>query len=258
MGLMAIVPIGPVDEELYNAHIDGALQIIFGAWARVLTLGGAVINSLYQQLAEKMALGEEADQDAIADLRDRIDACNDALYASSETALDETDRVLGLSPDTYSLREAFMAFSNAFHATINDLCPVRTGFLRSTCNCILNGETIICFANAEYAQYVEYGTSRMSAQPYFEPAIEDGIRAMKPILDDMADRANQGSISDGRRGAVNVQGAAANESFDIASAIDGVAMFILGLLLIAIKEIIQYILDDVFDYYLSNYEIMII
>jgi len=25
MGLMAVVPIGPVDEELYNAHIDGAL-----------------------------------------------------------------------------------------------------------------------------------------------------------------------------------------------------------------------------------------
>lgn len=258
MGLMAVVPIGPVDEGLYNAHIDGALQIIFGAWSRVFTLGGAVLDSLYQQLAEEMALGEEADQDVIADLRNRIDEGHDALHASSETALDEMDRVSGLSPDTYSLREAFMAFSNAFHATINDLCPVRTGFLRSTCDCILNGDTIICFANAEYAQYVEYGTSRMSAQPYFEPAIEDGIRAMKPILDDMADRANQGSISDGRRGAVNVQGAAADESSDVASVIGGVAMFILGLLLMAVKEIIQSILDDVFDYYLSNYEIQII
>ena len=69
-------------------------------------------------------------------------------------------------------------------AVINDAqanCPVRTGYLRSTIGdgAIVSQTYCSIPVSCEYAQYVEYGTYKMEAQPYFEPAIE-------MYLDDLA------------------------------------------------------------------------
>jgi hypothetical protein len=41
--------------------------------------------------------------------------------------------------------------------------------------------------NVRYSIYVEYGTSRMEAQPYLRPAIEDAVRSLDNHVDDADD-----------------------------------------------------------------------
>ena len=56
------------------------------------------------------------------------------------------------------------------------ICPVDTGYLQSSID--WEGDDICgaVEAEAEYAQYVEYGTWKMRAQPYFTPAVEYGAQ----------------------------------------------------------------------------------
>lgn len=55
------------------------------------------------------------------------------------------------------------------------LCPVDTGRLRNsyTHDVRTGEEAVYIGTNVEYAPYVEYGTSRMDAQPHLKPAVED-------------------------------------------------------------------------------------
>jgi hypothetical protein len=41
--------------------------------------------------------------------------------------------------------------------------------------------------NVRYSIYVEYGTSRMEAQPYLRPAIEDAVRSLDSYIEDVDD-----------------------------------------------------------------------
>lgn len=50
-------------------------------------------------------------------------------------------------------------------------CPVDTGRLKSSINVKLSGNTAVISADTEYASYVEFGTSKMSAKPYLVPAL---------------------------------------------------------------------------------------
>lgn len=54
------------------------------------------------------------------------------------------------------------------------VCPVDTGFLKSSIGGRGEDRTGTVQATAEYAQYVEYGTWKMEAQPYFTSAVEQG------------------------------------------------------------------------------------
>lgn len=57
-----------------------------------------------------------------------------------------------------------------------DLVPIDTGYLCSTIHAGTDEETHAeFFADAEYAQYVEYGTWLMRAQPYFQPALDEAL-----------------------------------------------------------------------------------
>ena len=68
--------------------------------------------------------------------------------------------------------EAFAAFADAFYSYAVDLVPVDTGHLQSTISASSDDWSITAEASAEYAQYVEFGTWKMAAQPYFIPALE--------------------------------------------------------------------------------------
>ena len=63
-------------------------------------------------------------------------------------------------------------FINTFLNWAVSFVPVDTGFLESTIEAGTDGDTCWAEAWADYAQYVEYGTSIMSAQPFFEDALE--------------------------------------------------------------------------------------
>ena len=79
-------------------------------------------------------------------------------------------------PVDYS--EAAEAFKAMFLDVARQLVPVRTGYLKSTITAEIGEATIgevTAEASAEYAQYVEFGTYRQMAQPYFIPAIEAAL-----------------------------------------------------------------------------------
>lgn len=79
-------------------------------------------------------------------------------------------------PVDYS--EAAEAFKSTFLDIARELVPVRTGYLKSTISAEIGeadiGEVTV-EAYAEYAQYVEFGTYRQMAQPYFIPALEAAL-----------------------------------------------------------------------------------
>lgn len=90
----------------------------------------------------------------------------------------DTTPELGL-PIDYS--EGCDAFVDEWYATATDLVPVDTGFLQSTLYAETDGEEITCETLCDYAQYVEYGTIKMEAQPYFEPALDAALEVAEPL-----------------------------------------------------------------------------
>lgn len=79
-------------------------------------------------------------------------------------------------PVDYS--EAAEVFKTVFLDVARELVPVRTGYLKSTIAAKIGEASIgevTAEASAEYAQYVEFGTYRQMAQPYFIPAIEAAL-----------------------------------------------------------------------------------
>lgn len=88
-------------------------------------------------------------------------------------------------PVDYS--DAIEVFIDTFLTVSMSLCPVDTGYLMSTIDAGDGGSYVYAEATADYAEYVEYGTVYMDAQPYFEPALElavnDLLEAMQQALD---------------------------------------------------------------------------
>ena len=80
-------------------------------------------------------------------------------------------------PVHYAL--AIDAVVETFTDNVYSLVPVETGYLSSTISVQATSETgVVAEAAAEYAGYVEYGTYKMSAQPYFAPAIASATAIM--------------------------------------------------------------------------------
>ena len=65
-------------------------------------------------------------------------------------------------------------------------CPVDTGRLRNSITHERRTEesAVHIGTNVEYGKYVEYGTSRMRAQPFLEPAITMNIEEYQSIADE--------------------------------------------------------------------------
>lgn len=98
------------------------------------------------------------------------------LYAGFDVCADmgfiESTPEYGIMPD-YS--EGCEIFCQVFEEVSKSLCPVDTGYLRSTLFASYSGTFCECETNCEYAQYQEYGTWCMPAQPYFEEALAQAI-----------------------------------------------------------------------------------
>ena len=99
-----------------------------------------------------------------------IDIVGDWGFPSDVTGGDDE---IGYKSVPVDYSEACRVFVFPFIEVATELVPVDTGYLRSTINADTDGISI-CYAEAtaEYAQYVEYGTWCMMAQPYFEIALE--------------------------------------------------------------------------------------
>ena len=77
--------------------------------------------------------------------------------------------------------EGCEVFVNTFLASARGSVPVDTGALKGSIDANTDGEEVECVAEEDYAQYVEFGTIKMEAQPYFEPAIEEAYAAANPL-----------------------------------------------------------------------------
>lgn len=100
----------------------------------------------------------------------------------------ETTDVLGI-PIDYS--DGTDVFLSTFESEAKYLVPVDTGFLQSTIGSFGGASYIECFADAEYASYVEWGTYRMYAQPYFEPAILAAWGEAAPLWEEAVEEAQR-------------------------------------------------------------------
>lgn len=82
-------------------------------------------------------------------------------------------------------------FVRVFLETAQSLVPVRTGNLMNSIMAESNGSDVLCYTDCEYAQYVEYGTWKQDAQPYFEPALEEAMSEIKTEMNTLYHAALQ-------------------------------------------------------------------
>lgn len=75
------------------------------------------------------------------------------------------------------------AFIDTFVSQARSMVPVRTGNLMASISGDGGGDGGMLYTDCEYAQYVEYGTWRNPAQPYFEMALESAVDVASAIWD---------------------------------------------------------------------------
>lgn len=93
--------------------------------------------------------------------------------------------------------DAFQACMDTFMDIATSLVPIDTGYLFDSIGVEFLGDGVAFYADAEYAQYVEFGTSRMGAQEYFQPALEEAMAVFHEeaqIAVSWADEMLQGMI----------------------------------------------------------------
>lgn len=101
--------------------------------------------------------------------------------------IDQTEE-FGIVPDYSTGCEIFC---ETFLQVSRNLVPVDTGYLRSTLSASYSDTYCSAETICEYAQYVEYGTWKQIAQPYFEPAIEEALNAAEPYWIEAQEEALQ-------------------------------------------------------------------
>lgn len=146
--------------------------------------------------------------------------------------------VAGMFPiyTTMDFAPACEAFVKTFIEVATELVPVDTGYLRSTINATTDGFHCSAEATAEYAEYVEYGTFRMEAQPYFTPALEMAMSVFIQIADEIVNQTKQEVMEE-------VMAQADSMS---AKATDVFLMYFLMLVIFFIVEIISDFFKEIF------------
>lgn len=77
--------------------------------------------------------------------------------------------------------EGIEVFVDTFLQVAQNLVPVDTGRLLLSISAEGDDFRIVCRADTDYAQYIEYGTYKMAAQPFFEPALQAALDAAMPV-----------------------------------------------------------------------------
>lgn len=88
---------------------------------------------------------------------------------------------MGGTPQTWDVdySSAISAFCQTFIDIATQLVPVDTGYLQSTIDAYdISDVEAECITECEYAEYVEYGTYKQAAQPYFTPALEQAFNEL--------------------------------------------------------------------------------
>ena len=68
-------------------------------------------------------------------------------------------------------------------AKAKELCPVDTGLLRSSITPVIaSWAEAYVGTNTQYAPYVEFGTKKMAAQPFLEPAFLEGQKQASKVF----------------------------------------------------------------------------
>lgn len=101
------------------------------------------------------------------------------------------DETIGFESVWVDYSEACDAFVETFLSVALDLVPVDTGYLSSTIDADTDGEMCYAEATADYAEYVEYGTWCMEAQPYFEPALEQAMAVFHSLAGEAVSTAQE-------------------------------------------------------------------
>lgn len=74
-------------------------------------------------------------------------------------------------PVYYDYSAGCEIFCAMFLSNVMQRCPVDTGYLLYSINAKPTRQSMRCWTNCSYAQYQEYGTVYMRAQPYFQPSL---------------------------------------------------------------------------------------
>ena len=125
------------------------------------------------------------------------------------------------------------AFVKTFKEEAIKLVPVDTGYLRSTIDAGTDGYRCWAEASAEYAEYVEYGTWRMEAQPYFEPALKKAMQAFWKVVEDIQDQ-EKANIAD-------------KVSMELDAMMGSITDFVLMVMIMLIITLIITIIDEIFE-----------
>ena len=88
-------------------------------------------------------------------------------YAKLKVQLKALENVPWIAPVAAAERVADIA---------RGLAPVDTGWMRDNIKAVHLSKYSQVVANAKYSGYVEFGTSRMAAQPYMRPAVQEHQR----------------------------------------------------------------------------------
>ena len=80
------------------------------------------------------------------------------------------------------LKDALPDIAAAGVNAIKSDCPVDTGNLRNHITGEVSGDSIIWVSGVEYSSYLEFGTSRMSANPFMRRFRDTWVRQNVPIM----------------------------------------------------------------------------
>ena len=142
-------------------------------------------------------------------------------------------------PIDYSF--ALEAFGVTFYDIATILVPVDTGYLRSTIDWESDGEYVCeVWADAEYAQYPEFGTWCQAPQPYFTPAVEQAFE----VFAELAQEAAQDAQDELEQEIAAVAQAMDNDDAGLS---DGAMSFIgifIALIIMALLEFVKTLLKD--------------
>lgn len=85
------------------------------------------------------------------------------------------------------IRRALESAGAAGLQEAHNLVPVASGNLRNSIySNVVSDDTLAIGAKADYASYIEYGTSKQGARPFIEPAARTAASVLEQILTDMA------------------------------------------------------------------------